>query len=295
MASVAATDNQRVHAGDVLIRIDDREYRAQLAKATAVVSEQEATLANLDLTRHLQEAMVDQARADLAAAEAEDIRAARDADRYQHLVVGGAASAQSAQQAGTDYKKAFAMQWRARAAVDAAERRLTAIDAQKDQAYAAVSAARAERDLAVLNLDCTEIRAPIDGVVGNRVARLGSWTCRSGLRSSLSSLTRDSRVDANFKESQLARMGPGQHATLVADAFPDAVFSGTVESIAPATDAQFALLPPENATGNFTKIVQRVPVRIRLEGDNTGERLKPGLSVVVEIDVRKGGGPAGRE
>jgi membrane fusion protein (multidrug efflux system) len=294
VASVLVKDNQRVHAGDVLIRIDDREYRAQLAKATSAVSEQEATLANLDAARYLQEAMVDQVRADVAAAEAENTRAKTDADRYRRLAADRNVSEQRAQQADAEYKKAVAGRWRATAAVDAAERRLVVIETQKEQARAALNAAHAEHDVAALNLGYTEIRAPIDGVVGNRLVRLGAY---APVGVPLLAVVPEKRlwVDANFKESQLARMHSGQHVTLVADAFPNQIFTGVVDSFAPATGAEFALLPPENATGNFTKIVQRVPVRIWLNGEAAAEKLKPGLSVMVEVDVRKGGEPAGNE
>jgi membrane fusion protein, multidrug efflux system len=170
--------------------------------------------------------------------------------------------------------------------LDAAERELNVIDAEKQQSQAALDQAAADRDLAQINLDYTEIRAPIDGVVGNRSARAGAYAT---VGSQLLAVVPVSAlwVDANFKESQLARLREGQPAEVVADALPGVSFRGRVASLAPATGAQFSIIPPENATGNFTKIVQRVPVRIRLEGDAAEfGRLRPGLSVVVHVDGR---------
>ena len=285
---VAVVDNQSVKAGDLLIKIDDRDYRAQLAHAEASVAVQQATLANLDAKRHLQEAAIEEASADIAATTAELARAKSDLDRYRTLSDNRIASVQRFQQADADYEKAQAAARKARAVLDAAERELSVIDAEKQQSQAALHQAEADRDVARLNLDYTEIRAPIDGVVGNRSARAGAYaTIGSQLLAivPLSALW----VDANFKESQLARLREGQPAKITADALPDVSFRGRVASLAPATGAQFSIIPPENATGNFTKIVQRVPVRIRLD-DHAAEfgRVRPGLSVVVRVDGRPG-------
>jgi membrane fusion protein, multidrug efflux system len=172
----------------------------------------------------------------------------------------------------------------------AARRQLAVIDAQKQQAQAGLAQAIAERDLAELNLNYTELRAPIDGTVGNRSARSGSYAM---IGAQLTSVVpaRGLWVDANFKESQLAGMRPGLPASVEADVLPGRVFYGSVVSLAPATGAQFSVLPPENATGNFTKIVQRVPVRILLYGDgSTLGRLRPGLSVTATVDERRSSG-----
>jgi membrane fusion protein (multidrug efflux system) len=263
---VAVVDNQSVKAGDLLVKIDDRDYRAQLARAEASVAVQQATLANLDANRHLQEAMMEQASADIAATTAELARAKRDLDRYRMLSNDRFASLQRFQQAEADYEKARAADRKARAAFDAAERRLGVIDTQKQQTQAALDQAAADRDIAQLNLSYTGIRAPIDGVVGNRSARTGAYAT---VGSQLLAIVPASAlwVDANFKESQLAHVREGQPAEVIADVLPGVSFRGRVASLAPATGAQFSVIPPENATGNFTKIVQRVPVRIRLEDD----------------------------
>jgi membrane fusion protein (multidrug efflux system) len=286
IAEVAATDNQSVKAGDLLVKLDDRDYRAALAKADGTVAAQQALLANLDANRHLQEAMIQQARASVAAAQAETVRTRQDQARYKSLSVNAAVSVQSWQKADSDYKQAAANQQKAEAALVAAQRELDVIDTQKAQARAALAQAVADREQARLNLSYTELRAPMDGTVGNRRARQGAYASAGAQLLSLVP-AQGLWVDANFKESQLARMAPGQRVTIVADVLPDRVFHGRVGSLAPATGAQFSVLPPENATGNFTKIVQRVPVRIVLdEADARLGLLRPGLSVHAEVDER---------
>ena len=283
---VAVGDNQLVHAGDLLVKLDDRDYRAALAKAAASVAGQQATLANLAATRRLQEATIAQAEAEVAAADAEVDRSQFDVDRYRRLASSEFASAQRLQQADSDHKKGIAAAAKARAGVEAARRQLDVIDTQRQQAEAALAEAIAERDLAQLNLGYTELRAPIDGTIGNRSARAGAFaTVGAQLMSVVPE--RGLWVDANFKESQLAHTRPGMPASVAADLLPGQLFTGHVASLAPATGAQFSVLPPENATGNFTKIVQRVPVRILLDGDSaTLGVLRPGLSVTVEVDQR---------
>jgi membrane fusion protein (multidrug efflux system) len=286
IAEVAVTDNQAVRAGDLLVKLDDRDYRAALAKAAAAVAAQQATLANLDATRLLQEAMIAQAEAEIAAANAEAARSRFDVARYHRLASDQYASVQRFEQADADNKKAIAGAEKARAALAAAQRRLDVIDTQKQQAAAALGQAIAERDLAQLNLDYTELRAPIDAVVGNRSARTGAYATIGAQLMSLVP-TQGLWVDANLKESQLAHIRAGLPATIEADVLPGRVFHGHVASLAPATGAQFSVLPPENATGNFTKIVQRVPVRILLDDDASRLGiLRPGLSVTAAVDER---------
>jgi membrane fusion protein (multidrug efflux system) len=286
VADVAVTDNQAVHVGDLLVKLDDRDYRAALAKAMAAVAGQQATLANLDATRRLQQAVIAQAQAELAATAAEISRSKYDVDRYRDLAQTQAASVQRFQQADADYRKAIAADTKAHATLEAAQEQLNVIDTQKQQAAAALAAALAESDTAQLNLGYTELRAPIDGVVGNRSARVGAYATVGAQLISLVP-ARGLWVDANFKESQLADMRPGMPVTVEADVLPGQAFHGHVASLAPATGAVFSVLPPENATGNFTKIVQRVPVRVALDGDAaTLGKLRPGLSVTASIDER---------
>ena len=283
---VAIEDNQRVQAGDLLVRLDDRDFRAALNRADAVVAAQRASLANLDATRRLQEAIVDQATAEIASVAAEAARTRFDFDRYQQLSSVQYASQQRFQQADADNKKAIAAENKARATLSATQRQIDVIETQKEQVKAALDQAIADREIARLNLSYTEIRAPFEGVIGNRSARSGGYATVGAALISLAPV-HGLWVDANFKESQLAGMQPGQRVTVVADVLPGETILGEVASLAPATGAQFSVLPPENATGNFTKIVQRVPVRIRLDGDaSVLGKLRPGLSVTAEVDQR---------
>jgi membrane fusion protein (multidrug efflux system) len=292
IAQVAVTDNQHVRAGDLLVKLDDRDYRANLAKAEGAVQGQQALLQNLDANRRLQEAVILQARATLASAQAEAVRARDDRARYQSLKADSAVSIQSWQKADADYKQAQAAQQKADAELLAAQRQVDVIDTSKAQAQASLAQAVAERDLARLNVAYTEVRAPVDGMVGNRRARLGAYA-PAGAQLLALVPAQGLWVDANFKESQLAGMTPGQRATIEADVMPGRVFHGSVASIAPATGSQFSVLPAENATGNFTKIVQRVPVRIVLDdADARLGLLRPGLSVVARVDERGDAAPA---
>ncbi|MCK1793150.1 HlyD family secretion protein [Pseudomonas violetae] len=283
---VLVTDNQKVKAGDALIRLDSRDYRARLAKAEGAVAAEEALLANLDATEQLQHAVIGQARAGIDATHAETARSRDDNVRYKRLVGSNAVSVESAQRVDATYKTAQALSARAQAELLAAQRQLNVIATQKQQARAALVQARAERDLAQLDVGYTELKAPVDGVVGNRRARVGAFA-QAG--SQLLSVVPASGlwVDANFKEDQLARMSPGQRVIIHADVLSGREFHGRLGSLAPASGAQFSVLPPENATGNFTKIVQRVPVRILLDpADGVLGHLRPGLSVTAEVDTR---------
>ena len=286
ISEVAVTDNQAVHAGDLLVKLDDRDYRAALAKADAAVAAQQATLANLEANRRLQEAVIAEANAELTGTAAEIARTKYDVDRYRSLAQDHTASVQRWQQADADYQKALAADGKARAALEAAERQLDVIDTQKQQTLAALAGAVADRDTAQLNLGYTELRAPIDGTVGNRSARTGAYATTGAQLLALVP-ARGLWVDANFKENQLAHMRPGMPVTIEADVLPGEVFRGRVASLAPATGAVFSVLPAENATGNFTKIVQRVPVRIALDdGAESLGNLRPGLSVTASVDER---------
>ena len=285
IADVAVTDNQVVEAGALLVKLDDRDYRAQLAQAEASVAAQQATLANLDANFRLQQAVIEQSKAETAATAAEVARTKEDVERY-HALIGLAASVQRYQQADADNKKALAADLKAHAALDADERRLDVIATQKQQTAAALAQAIAARDLAQLNLSYTEIRSPIAGVVGNRSARVGAYATQGAQLLSVVP-SQGLWIDANFKESQLGHMREGQPVSVVADVLPGITFHGHLASLAPATGAEFSVIPPENATGNFTKIVQRVPVRILLDGkDATLASLRPGLSVSAVVDTR---------
>jgi membrane fusion protein (multidrug efflux system) len=286
ITALKVVDNQFVHAGDLLVKIDDRDYLAALAKAEGAVAAQEALLANLDATEQLQHAVVSQAKAGIDAANAETVRSRDDQKRYEVLSGRSAVSIESFQRADATYKTAQANGARAQASMLASQRQLDVIATQKLQARAALAQARAERDLARLNVAYTELRAPVDGVIGNRRARVGAYASAGSQLLSVVPAT-GLWVDANFKEDQLTHMQVGQAVTIEADVLPGQVFHGHLDSLAPATGSQFSVLPPENATGNFTKIVQRVPVRVYLDGDdgNLG-KLRPGLSVIAQVDTK---------
>src|SRR5579885_3257540 len=267
LKEVRVADNQRVVADQVLFVIDDKDYVSRLHQAEAAVATEKATLATYDSRMSLQQAMIDQAAAALAAAETEAARTRTDLKRYTALLSSSVASRQQFDTADADQRKAAAELVRAQAA------------ARLAQAEAALELARSQ-------LDDTVIRAPIDGVAGNRAGQVGQYVKPGTQLLSIVPLPHV-YVTANFKETQLTWMRPGQEADITVDAFPDRVLKGRVESFAPASGAQFSLLPPDNATGNFTKIVQRVPVRIAVPTDGKlAWLLRPGLSVTVTVDTR---------
>jgi len=285
IAEILVEDNQRVAAGQLLLRIDDRLYRAALQRAEASIGQQQATLRNLDARRQLQMSAIGQAEADIAAKAAGATFAEQELRRYQSLATTSAGSEQNAQKAVATDQQARALLQGSRAALAAAKQQIDVLDTEVAEARAALAGAEAERETARLNLGYTEIRAPVDGYVGNRAARVGAYAAEGKYLLSVVPLHR-LWVDANFKEDQLAHMQPGQPVTIVADVYPGHTIQARLGSLAPATGAVFSVIPPENATGNFTKIVQRVPVRILLPDDVGGLALRPGLSATVSVDVR---------
>lgn len=275
-----------VKKGDLLIRIDDRDYRAALAKAAGEVAAQQAALADIQATRQLQQATIAGSAASLLAATAATEKLANDNRRYNALAASSAISAQIRDNASADYRRAHAEQEKAKADKTVAERQLAVLDARQQQILAALAQAQANLEMARLNLSYTDIRAPFDGVIGNRRAWYGSFVS-SGTQLLSLVPAHGLWIDANFKENQLAHMRAGQPVTIVADVLPNHTFKGHVASLAPATGSRFSILPAENATGNFTKIVQRVPVRIALEGDGAKlDVLRPGLSVIVTVNEK---------
>ncbi|HEY3849217.1 MAG TPA: HlyD family secretion protein, partial [Acetobacteraceae bacterium] len=278
VAAVLVTDNQLVKAGQVLIRLDQRDYRAALDHAEAVVAARAATQDGLRAQYVLQRSTIRQQSAELAAKSAQATFTALDASRYRSLAQTAAGSRQDAQRTEALDVEARSAVVAADAGLQSAQQQLKVLTAQIAEADAAAAQARADLATARLNLEYTEIRAPIDGYVGNRAAEVGAYvTAGTYLVSVIPSA--GLWVDANFKEDQLTRMVPGQAASVVADVLPGHAFHGHLASLAPGTGAVFSVIPPENATGNFTKIVQRVPVRILLDGeDGRLGMLRPGLS-----------------
>ncbi|HYF89431.1 HlyD family secretion protein [Azospirillum sp.] len=283
---VKAAENQLVRAGDVLAVLDDQDFRAKVAEAEAAVTAQRAALGTLDTKLELQRTVIDQAAATLASAEAEQRRAQQEFERSRSLANDSWTSRQKLETADADLRKAVAQVAKSRAALASENEQVNVLRATRTETEAHLAQAEATLKTARIDLENTVVRAPVDGVIGNRGVQVGQYA-RPGVQ--LLSLVPlpDVYVVANFKETQLSRMRPGQHVSISVDAFPDRHLEGIVESFAPASGSKFSLLPPENATGNFTKIVQRVPVRIALPRDNAlAGLLRPGLSVVAEVDTR---------
>jgi membrane fusion protein (multidrug efflux system) len=265
-------DNQRVKAGDVLVRIDPRDYQTALDSATADLENATATAANIDAQIGEQQATIAQAQAAVGFSQ-------QEFTRYNDLARSGAGSAQRQQQAQSDLAQR-------RATLAAAQAHTDVLKTQRRQADATIAARSAALAQARINLAQTTLIAPVDGVVGDRTVRVGQLV-QPGTRLLTVVPTQGVYLVANFKETQTGQMHRGQSVTVDIDSYPGHPIRGTVDSLAPGTGAQFALLPPENATGNFTKIVQRVPVKIVLDPtDPLSAELRPGLSVTATVDTR---------
>lgn len=283
--AVEVSDNQPVSKGDVLVRLQSHDYEAKRDQAQAQAQARRQALTQIQAQLGLQDAQIRAAGADVAAAAADTERAKLDYERAQKLVKNEFASRQKLDQTQADSERTAAQLKRAKASAEASTRQIGVLKAQLEQAKALAEEAEAQLELAQIDLDNTVIRAPVDGVIGNRQAQLGEYI-RPGSQLMVVVPLAKIWVEANFKETQLTSMRPGQPVNVKVDAFPDQPLLGKVESIAPASGAKFSLLPPENATGNFTKVVQRVPVRIALPEDNPLRgRLVPGLSAVVGVDT----------
>jgi membrane fusion protein (multidrug efflux system) len=286
VAQILVRDNQHVRAGQLLIRLDGRDFQAALDHARAAVVARRAALAGLEAQYALRQAMIREAAANLDAKAARARFAGEDAVRYRDLALTGFGTRRNAERAAAASKAARSETRSARAELAAARQQLTVLGAEIAAARAGLAQAEADLRTARLNLGYTEIRAPIDGYIGNRSAQVGAYVASGAYLLSVIP-AHGLWVDANFKEDQLAHMRPGQAATVVADVLPGKIFHGHVQSLAPAAGAVFSVIPPENATGNFTKIVQRVPVRIALDGGEARlGRLRPGLSATVRVDTR---------
>jgi membrane fusion protein, multidrug efflux system len=286
VAAVLVTDNQPVKAGDVLATIDDADYKIAIAEAQADLDKAVAQLEGYKAAVLQQQAQVETSRADIINAEAALTFAQQEAARSEDLLSRGAGTTQRAQQTRSDLVQRQGTLTKNRSALIAAEKQLVTYEALAKSAVATISGAQAKLDQAKLNLGHTTIRAPIDGVVGDRSVRVGQLVQAGVNLLTVVPMGRDIYLIANFKETQIGRMTQGQPVTFTVDAFGNHEFRGKVESFSPGTGAQFALLPPENATGNFTKIVQRIPVKIRLGDDPLLAQLRPGLSVEATVETR---------
>ena len=286
VAAVAVQDNQQVAAGDVLLELDSAEYHADVDAAGAVVDSQKAKLTTLDAQIALQATLIERAQAGVDAAEADLRWAESDYGRSEKLVKNNWASKETYEHAGSQIDRARAMAAQAQADKSAAEGQLAVFRAQRDEVAAALRQAQANQARAEADLDGTVIRAPVAGIIGAKSAQQGQYL-RAGAQAMVLVPLPAVHVVANFKETQIGEMRIGQPVKVVVDAWPDQPIEGRIASLAPASGAQFSLLPPENATGNFTKIVQRVPVRIAIAPESAGKHvLRPGMSVVVSIDPR---------
>lgn len=281
---VRVEENQRVAAGQILFVIDDRDFAAKVAQAEAAVATEEATVATFASRLEAQQAAIDQAEATVQSATADVDRTQLDYKRYAALVTTDFASRQRFETADSDNRKAGAALVKAKAALVAERSQLAVLRSQKREEEAKLLEARASLQLARNELDNTVIRAPVAGVAGNRAGRVGLYVKPGTQLLSLVPLPHV-YVVANFKETQLTHMRPGQTAEVTVDAYPDRPITAQVESFAPASGAEFSLLPPDNATGNFTKVVQRVPVLVRLDGDRTVD-LRPGMSAKAVVATK---------
>jgi membrane fusion protein, multidrug efflux system len=284
---VPVHDYQRVKVGDLLVQIDDRDYRAQLAQAQGAVVGAEAAIAILDQQKVLQGALIRQAEATISASEADVTRYHLENVRQQALLATGiAGTRQVVEQAVDNERRAEATLALNHAQLDQQKQQLNVLDSQEIQARATLETQRAARDLAEINLGYTRITAPVDGMVGQRLVQVGQYLNVGTQVISVVPLPHV-WVIANYKETQMTRVRLGQPARVTVDSFPGVVLHGHVDSWSPASGAQFALLPPDNATGNFTKVVQRIPVKIVLDPDPAvDDLLRPGMSVISTIDTK---------
>lgn len=286
VASLEVDDNTYVHTGDVIARIDDGDYKIAVAAARDKVATQQATVERIGRQIPAQQAMVEQARSQLASAKAQATRAQSELERQQALAGKEFASKQTLEQAQSNRDQTTAAVQGAQAAIDQAAANVEVLKAQQQEASRTVAelqtaVAKAERDLSF-----TQIRAPIDGVFGNRAVHTGDFVQTGQRIASLVPLD-EVYIDANFKETQVSRLQPGQPVAVEVDAVPGREITGEVLSVSPASGSTFSLLPPDNATGNFTKIVQRIAVRIQVPADVAARRqLRPGMSVVVNVNTK---------
>jgi membrane fusion protein (multidrug efflux system) len=292
VTSVEVTDNSHVKAGDVVARIDDGDYRLAVQTAADKIAVQQATIERIARQIDAQQANIEQARAQLAATDADAKRAKLELDRQKDLATRDFSSRQTLEQAEANNTRAVANVQSGKAAIDAAVASGEVLKAQKTEAERGLDQLRTALTMAERDLSFTIVRAPFDGVIGNRAVQKGDFV-QPGQR--LASFVQLDHVyiDANFKETQLARLRPEQLVDVEVDAMPGHVFQGRVVSFAPASGSVFSLLPAENATGNFTKVVQRVPVRIRVEQRaDDAERLRPGMSAYVRVHTKDEAGNA---
>ncbi|MDB5780711.1 HlyD family secretion protein [Caballeronia mineralivorans] len=286
VTDVYVGDNAMVKAGDPLVRLDTRQYQAALDQAQATIAARAADIQRAQADILQQHANIEQAKAQQQVARVSAQHARDEVQRYAPLAATGAETSERLAELTSTRDQALATLAANAAAVDAAETQIAATTAQIAQARAQLEAAEASARQAHLDLQDTVVRSALAGKVGDRSVRVGQYV-QPGTRMLSVVPVQSTYLTANFKETQVGHMRVGQPVILHVDALPGTDLHGVVDSFAPGTGAQFALLPPENATGNFTKIVQRIPVRIRIEtGPETRSVLLPGLSVTADVDTR---------
>jgi membrane fusion protein (multidrug efflux system) len=291
VTSVAVTNNQSVRTGDLIAKIDDGDYRFALQSAKDKLATQQSAITRIGRQIESGRASAAQADAQISAARAEAERAESDYARQQQLARSDYTSRAALENAKAARDRADANVKSAQAALGAAWANVEVLSAQQKEGERLAAEYQTAIEKAERDLSFTEIHAPVDGVIGNKAMEVGTYVQPGARLAALVPLT-SVHVDANFKETQLASLKPGQKVHVKVDAFPDSDIVGSVESVSPAASAVFSLLPPENATGNFTKIVQRVPVRVAVNPVIAQQGLlRPGLSVVVDVDTRTSAEP----
>jgi len=288
IAAIFPRDNSIVHTGEAVFKIDDGDYRIAVDAARSRIETQQATIDRIGRQIVAQESAVEQAKAQLASAEAGLKRAGLDFDRQQELSSKGYASRATFEVSEASRDQGMAAVRSARAAFEAARDNVEVTKAQQAEARAQLSELQTSLAKAQRDLDFTSVRAPVDGTFSNRLVNAGDFVVVGQRLGNVVPLD-DVFIDANFKETQLKRIRPGQPVTISVDAYGNRKFAGVVESISPAAGSVFTLLPPDNATGNFTKIVQRLPVRIRVPKDVARQNLlRAGMSVYATVDTTEG-------
>jgi membrane fusion protein (multidrug efflux system) len=287
VSAVLVGDNEHVKAGQALARIDDRDFKVALAQAKADVQAAKAAVADKQASLDAQQSVIDAAKATIDVDRANEKFAQQDSERYSHLATTGYGSLQNAQQAEARIAAARASIARDTASLTNAEKQIEILNAEVAQAKATLAHDQAVQEQAELNLSYTTVVSPIDGVVANRTLRVGQYV-QAGTQLMAVVPVTAAYIVANFKETQLEHVRAGQAVNVEVDMFPGVEIPAHVDSLAPASGQQFALLPPDNATGNFTKIVQRIPVKITLDhGSPLAGELRPGMSVYPTIETRK--------
>jgi len=283
LTAVPVTDNEHVATGGVIARIDDRDYRIALEQAEAQVAAAQASIENIDAQLNVQQAQISANQAQVDQTQAALVFAQQQAERYEHLEQTGYGTVQNAQQYTSQLHQQQAALQSAQATLRLAQRQIEALKAQHNSAVASLAQAKAQRDQAKLNLSYTTVTAAQPGRVVNLGAAAGQFA-QPG--TSLTMFVPDEIwVTANFKEIQLDNMRPGESVTLRIDAYPGRTIHGHVDSVQPGSGTAFSLLPAQNATGNYVKIVQRVPVKLIMDDPPTDVALGPGMSVVPTVRV----------